>query len=204
MFPTNTNILFADIEAVEKASEKTPFPGVLVNMKKKITITDSSGKERSLPAGRLESTMQNISDSFVMQSDHPLSDDEVREQPVYLTYQSRKKTISVTKNLYQGEGSIQETCDGAFLDLLSNHRDLFVSHCQWEAPPLPSEKEYLEHGPSFIIDYHPALGPLYAIIGQKIRCGRLAYGGECVFDIAEFDCEQLEVKGVCAFWLLTL
>ena len=46
-------------------------------------------------------------------------------------------------------------------------------------------EEYLEHGPGFVFVYHPALGPLWEVIGQKLRGGRLARGAEVVLEVAE-------------------
>ena len=53
-FTANTNTLFVDLEAAQQAQKMHPFPGLLLNFKKKST--------------RLESTMQNIADSIQMQS----------------------------------------------------------------------------------------------------------------------------------------
>jgi len=46
-------------------------------------------------------------------------------------------------------------------------------------------EEYLQHGPSFVFLYHPALGPLWEVVGQKLRGGRLAHGAEVVLEVAE-------------------
>ena len=44
---------------------------------------------------------------------------------------------------------------------------------------------YLQHGPSFVFLYHPALGPLWEVVGQKLHGGRLAHGAEVVLELAE-------------------
>jgi hypothetical protein len=54
---------------------------------------------------------------------------------------------------------------------------------------------FFSHGPSFIFLYHPALGPLYSLIAQKIRKGRLHPGSELQLEIAEADLENLELQG---------
>ena len=46
-------------------------------------------------------------------------------------------------------------------------------------------EEYLERGPGFVFLHHPALGPLWEVIGQKLRGGRLAHGAEVVLEVAE-------------------
>ena len=33
--------------------------------------------------------------------------------------------------------------------------------------------------------YHPALGPLWEVVGRKLRGGRLAHGAEVVLEVAE-------------------
>ena len=42
---------------------------------------------------------------------------------------------------------------------------------------------------------HPALGPLYSIISQKIRRGQLALDSELQLEIAEADIENLTLEG---------
>ena len=44
-------------------------------------------------------------------------------------------------------------------------------------------EQYLEKGPSFIFLYHPALGPLWDIIAQKVRGGALKHGSELVLEV---------------------
>ena len=45
-------------------------------------------------------------------------------------------------------------------------------------------EEYLAKGPGFIFLFHPALGPLWDVIAQKIRGGTLADGAELVLQVA--------------------
>jgi hypothetical protein len=138
-------------------------------------------------AARLESTMQNIADYFVDLSENVLQ--------TFLTYNLRRKTISTTKREYVPEGSLLETPEGCFYDLMYNAYDLLAHFCQIQVPLLLSPEEYIRKGPSFIFLYHPALGPLYSIIGQKIRGGSLSLHSEMQLDIAEIDCEELAVQG---------
>lgn len=44
-------------------------------------------------------------------------------------------------------------------------------------PEVGSVEEYLESGPGFIFLFHPALGPLWDVVAQKIRGGFLAKVG---------------------------
>lgn len=45
-------------------------------------------------------------------------------------------------------------------------------------------EQYLEKGPGFIFLYHPALGPLWDVISQKIRGGALMHGSELVLEVS--------------------
>ena len=44
-------------------------------------------------------------------------------------------------------------------------------------------EEYLARGPGFLFLFHPALGPLWDVISQKIRGGALAPGAELVLEV---------------------
>lgn len=43
-------------------------------------------------------------------------------------------------------------------------------------------EEYLEKGPGFIFLFHPALGPMWDVVAQKIRGGALMHGSELVLE----------------------
>lgn len=45
-------------------------------------------------------------------------------------------------------------------------------------------EQYLEKGPGFIFLFHPALGPMWDVIAQKIRGGALMHGSELVLEVA--------------------
>ncbi len=68
-FPSNTNILFADLNALEEASVKAPMPGLLINLKK-TEFLQENGRRKEEEIARLESTMQNIADQFAETSQH--------------------------------------------------------------------------------------------------------------------------------------
>ena len=193
-FPANTNILFARIDDVEKASEVCPIPGMLVNMKT-VVQTVKDGKAVTTLGARLESTMQNIADVFSARSRDLLK--------VFIVLNTRSKTISVAKKAYEGQ-SIFETPEGAFYDLLQESYRLLKDHCKVELDAFTSEKEYMETGPSMLFSYHPALGPLYSIIAQKIRKGHFEKGSELLLEIAEVDIENLHLQGSCLVYLDTL
>jgi len=189
-FTSNTNILFVDLDAVSRAVESYPFPGLLMNLRQGI-VADESGSQREVSLARLESTMQNIADAFC----EPKSDARpLKTEKTFATYNFRHKTISVAKKAYVPGKSLLETPERCFYDLLSANREL-LTECGFTLAAEISIEEYLEKGPSTLFLYHPTLGPLYSIIRQKIRKGSLSLGSELLLEIAEVDFENIAVAG---------
>ncbi len=194
-YPTNTNILFADIPTIRKTLKSCPIPGILINMKSKVSYIDPQGKLSYVQGGRLESTMQNIADHIIDHFPYQLHKKDFRSAlHTFIVYNERRKTISTTKKSYQPGQSPIATPEQAFYDLLSNHYSLF-KQCQFQLPEWKQIEEHLLQGPACILLFHPALGPLYSIIEQKIRKGRLSYGAELQLEIAEADIEDLSLEG---------
>ena len=54
--------------------------------------------------------------------------------------------------------------------------------------------EYLAAGPGLIFLFHPALGPLWDVVAQKLRGGSLAPRSELVLEAAEAAVEGLHVE----------
>ena len=185
-FPANTNILFADLNAVQKALLQSCIPGPIINMKSIPSV--------KIEAGRLECTMQNIADYLITPSAHRLCPQEKKDLSTYVTYNFRRKTISVAKKKYAPGQPINETPEEVFYTLLSNNAEL-LTLSGFSLPPLPSENDFLKNGPSFFFTYHPALGPLFSIIAQKLRSGILHEGAELQLEIAESLISNLEVDG---------
>ncbi|MBF5059746.1 UTP--glucose-1-phosphate uridylyltransferase [Candidatus Neptunochlamydia vexilliferae] len=178
-FPSNTNILFADIEKIEEVVRKNPNPGLLVNFRKGHHYHSPNHKE---PIARLETTMQNIADHF------PASES-------YLTFNKRRKTISTTKRKSTAKGALLETPEGCYYDYMLNAHELLGAYCNMELPSFPDGTTFAKEGPPFLFSYHPALGPLYSIIGKKIRGGTLANGSELQLEIADLNIENLTLEG---------
>jgi len=188
-FSSNTNILFADLSAVREAVDQSPFPGLLLNLKKGLLLDEKGGKKEML-MGRLESTMQNIADAFVEEKGVSNA-----TRNTFVTYNQRQKTISTTKKAFVSGGSLQETPENCFYDLLCAARELLEKHCQMKLPEKRSLEAYHALGPDCVFLYHPALGPLYSMIQQKIRGGSLATGSELNLEIAEVDLFNLSLVG---------
>lgn len=186
-YPANTNILYVDLQQILPVIKKNPLPGLMLNMKNKEPFLSPSGSREEVMGGRLESMMQNISDSLWADSSQPL--------PTFLTYNDRKRTISAAKRSFEVGKKLLETPEGAFYDLLHNAHDLLTKRCGITIPPFCSEEEYLQRGPSTLFLYHPALGPLYDLIAQKMRGGIFAPDSELQLEIADLFMENFELEG---------
>lgn len=193
-FTSNTNILFADLSAVEKASLRSPMPGLLINLKK-TSYRREDGKTKEEPLARLESTMQNIADCFHQILPEPLSEKNQDELGSFITFNVRRKTISTTKREFALGASLIETPEGCFLDILHNAFELLSTHCGMAVPFVNDPLDFFIKGHTFIFLYSPSMGPLYSIIAQKIRGGRLGLGAELQTEIAELDMEGLDLEG---------
>ena len=180
-FPANMNILYANIREIMSAVPLLPLPGMLVNMKL-VVETIREGKEVRMHGARLESTMQNIAEAF--DAAH-----------CFVTLNRREKIMSVTKKSYHKSGSFADTPESAFYDLICANARLLKQYCALQVPQDRSPQEYLQYGPSMIFLYHPALGPLYRIIAEKIQKGKLHQGAELQLHIAEAYIENLELTG---------
>ena len=185
-FPANSNILFADLAAIREAESQMPLPGLIANMKTAVKAADG----REVAAGRLESTMQNIADAII--NTFPEKVELPSPLRTFLTRNLRNKTLVTTKRAY--DGTLLETPPGCYYELLGNHHTLFSS-CGMALPDMSSEQQYIKEGAPFHLLFHPALGPLWSIIRQKVRGGRLAYGGELQLEITELYMEEVDIAG---------
>jgi hypothetical protein len=195
-YPSNTNILFFDIDKIEKAIPKAPIPGLLVNIKneQEFDPIDATFKEKG--CARLESTMQNIADSMLNTFDFKLQDEETEEKlDTFVVYNERAKTISVTKRSFVKDKSHLETPHSAYYDLNLANLKLLKDRCRFNGVVQLEIDDYLENGPNQIFCYHPALGPLYSIIEKKIRGGFFKKNAEMQLDVAEVDIEDLSLEG---------
>lgn len=194
-FLANTNILIADLKEAKKASFKNPLPGLTINLKTKVFSKNKDGKVEKLKAGRLESMMQNISDSFQDFRKEKIKKVDVLNLKTFLILSDRKKTISTTKVAYEEGKSLFETPIQCYFDVLSNYYDLLKNHSNIKMPKMPSIDEYLIKGPSFICAINPMMGPLYSIISKKIKGGEIVHGSELKLEIAEVLIENLYLNG---------
>lgn len=160
-FPSNTNILFADLKSVEKALKKNPYPGAMVNMKIKV------GEKKVC---RLELMMQNITDSLY-----------AKDLSVYVTLNDREKTISTTKYAYKKGEKIFSTPVSCYFDFLKNYQKLLQKYCFFKTP----EIENMEN-PGTYIYITPFLGPSFFDIAKKICFGKIEKGSYFYIDADVF------------------
>lgn len=194
-FPANTNLLFIDLKKVKMASERMPLPGKLLNFKSKVPFIEPDGTVRECLGGRLETTMQNIADAMADTFSKEPEGELLFHLETFLVSNQRIKTIGVTKRPFRKGGGLEETPEGAFLQIQENMHRLLQEVCGVEVPELILGEEYLERGPGMIFLFHPALGPLWSVIGQKIRGGRFYFGAEMQLEIAEVDFEEVSLQG---------
>ncbi len=195
-FPANTNILYVNLPAIQKALKKCSIPGKLINMKTNVPFIDEEGNLTEVKGGRLESTMQNIADYLEDSFPHRMQREDCRDKlQTFIIFNDRIKTISTTKNSYKSGESPLSTPEQTYFDYLSNNMQLFKEKCRFQIPPQLSLEDYLKAGPNCIIIFHPALGPLYSIIAQKIRRGWLAKNAELQLEVAEVDISDLDLEG---------
>ncbi|MBI3901236.1 MAG: hypothetical protein HY324_03680, partial [Chlamydiia bacterium] len=192
-FSSNTNILFADIASIEQAVQLCPFPGLLINLKDAVYTTHAGERKKSVMA-RLESTMQNIADVFVEPADAFLQRGGVMKK-TFVTYNLRNKTIATAKRAFIPGGSLRETPEECFYVQLQSAKDLLEKECGFLLPEKRSLLETLAKGPETLFLYHPALGPLYSLIAQKIQQGTLREGSELQLEIADLQMEGLYLDG---------
>jgi hypothetical protein len=163
---------------------------MLINLSKAVKKDGTKG-------GRLECSMQNIADALMRKSPGKLTKKDWMNLPTFVLFTLRRRVTSSAKRQRKlDDKSLAQTPDGSFLDLLLNASDM-LSKCSIEHPPPDdgSAERYLNTGPGFIFAIHPAMGPLWDIIAQKLRGGSIARKSEVKLEIAELNWENVRVDG---------
>jgi hypothetical protein len=194
-FPANTNILFSDLAAIREALEQSAVPGVVVNMSHQVPYTDAKGSKGTAPGGRLESMMQNIAEHMVQKFSHKLNEKERHNLFSFVTFNSRPKTISVTKRQMIPGKAILETPESCFYDMQLNASELLVDYCHCTLPAMPTLEQHIKGPLPFIFTYHPALGPIWDLIAQKFHDNVFKKGAELQLEIVEVDIVGLTLEG---------
>ncbi len=193
--PANTNILFANLKEVAKALKKLPVPGMVVNAKCEAEIVEG-GKTIRRPVARLEAMMQNIVDAMTVPVHDPRAVSALSQSlPVFVALYAREKAMSVTKRSFVEGESPYETPESCLYDWYRACRRLLGESCSFVVPEEQSLEQLLQQGPNIAFSFHPALGPLWEVISQKISGGRLFAGAELELEIAELFVRRLSVRG---------
>jgi hypothetical protein len=192
--PANTNILYIDLHAIDRSLAKNPIPGMIVNAKTNVDVV-KNGQTVKKVGGRLESCMQNIADGLAS----PLDREMLPRVPAdaletFLLLQGRNKVMSTAKSALQPGRSPLETPSSCLYDWNKAMRQL-MTQCHVIVPHEQTLEEFLRDGPSVLISIHPAMGPFWDVIGQKISDGIFAEGSEVELEIAELSCKELAVDG---------
>ncbi|CAG9465799.1 unnamed protein product [Pedinophyceae sp. YPF-701] len=203
-FPANTNVMFLSLAAARGAVEDgirsgggATLPGMIFNRGKQVEhVCERTGQPAVSRGGRIECTMQNIADSLVQAFPQRRSPEEFEQLETFVVYNKRRRVTSSAKRKRRpGDKHIHQTPDGSFVDLMTNAHEVLTAYCGMTLPPAPTAAGYLKNGPPFIVLMHPALGPLWEVIGQKIRGGSMAEGSEMVLEIADVWVTDLNIDG---------
>jgi hypothetical protein len=187
--PANTNILFAKLRPVEEALKTTPIPGMMVNAKVEADVVEGEQSVRR-PVARLESMMQAVADAMMV----PWKGKQ-ENLSTFLALYDREKSMSVTKKALNSNQRAFETPEGCLYDWYRAGRRLLGEVCSFTLPGELSLEQFIEQGPNLSFFFHPALGPLWEIIGQKVSGGHLFAGAELELEIAELYLRNLTVRG---------
>lgn len=212
LFPANTNVLYLGLDHVEdkvqqgvrEGTTEAILPGMILNLNKSTGhVNADTGVEECAPMGRLECTMQNLADCFKAEVDSQgysegYSEDSQSEDSqleTFLVYGPRSKvTSSAKRKRTPGSLKIHQTPDGSFYDLQQNAKAM-LEGCGMQVPDVGEVEAYLERGPGFVFLFHPALGPLWDVVAQKISGGKLHHGAEMQLEISEAALTDVDVDG---------
>lgn len=193
--PANTNVLYINLHEINGALSRAPIPGMIVNAKTAVDVI-KDGQTIKRTGGRLESCMQNISDGLLSPvSAEALPSVSQESLSTFLLLQERGKFFSVTKKAYQPGQNPMETPASCLYDWHRAMRTLLTASCTFTIPEEQSLDDFLRDGPAFIFSYHPAMGPFWEVIGQKLSRGSIATGSELELEIAEIACSGLTLDG---------
>lgn len=123
---------------------------------------------------RLESTMQAIADP--MQLTDPGC--------AFLTFNERIKTLVAIKKRYQSDDGMQETAKEAE-NKINEEACKLAKQCG----------VHLDDPETITFIYHPALGPMYEVIIQKIRGGRWYNGTQVRLELSDILLDNVVIDG---------
>lgn len=176
-----SNIEYCDFAALEKIDCPTMFPANTNTLFVDLRFVQKAQRKHPFPGlllnfkktcTRLESTMQNIADPIQLSN----------ENAAFLTFNKRSKSLAAIKRQCGPNGDDKETDKRALLNLAEESKNLLEA-CGMSVPD------------NLFFSYHPALGPLYSIISQKIMGGRCNNHAKICLEIAEIYLRHLQLDG---------
>jgi len=204
-------------------SSSPTLPGLVFNATKAVTFRDAAaggGAGRGGPppplttvrAGRLECTMQALADHLPcpaeagtaapadLGSDPAGAAALAASLPTFAIHAARRQVTSSAKRAaapgadLADPAALAQTPEGAAADAAANGVALLRS-CGVAVPP-GADAPGAAGGPAGVsFHWHPALGPLWSVVAQKVRGGSAAPGSELVLDVAEACLTGLRLDG---------
>lgn len=113
-----------------------PVTGLIFNTKKKVSYKDElTGDAKECQAGRMECMMQNLADSLADQFSSRQNPDTLTMERLstFMVSNIRRKVTSSAKRKHKPGGSIRQTPEGSFWDLMLNARDI-LTQCGMDVP----------------------------------------------------------------------
>jgi hypothetical protein len=123
--------------------------------------------------------------------------------PTFAVHAARRQVTSSAKRAARpgadpaDPAALAQTPEGAHADAAANGVDLLAA-CGVALPPsatAPGPRSPAGTPACVAFHWHPALGPLWEVIAQKVRGGRLGPGSELVLDVAEAALTGLRLDG---------
>lgn len=193
VFAANTNILYANLQAVKEIAKKVVAPGLLINMKGKHLLYDA-GQYVEKQGARLESVMQNIADEMADSFEEGVGITKERLS-TFLNVHDREKLFSVTKRPLVSLHDPRETPEYCLYDW---YRMTLLLFRGVEGAIVPEEQQFqqfYEEGPNFLFRFHPAFGPIWSLIQKKMSHVVFEKGSELEVELAEVELETVSVCG---------
>lgn len=188
-YPGNLNLLFCNLKALKPALQNHSIPGVILNFKQ-TDVPYANGMQREL-VGRLESSMQNLSDAFPTSLPSISKAYDADNLHAFALFIERSAGMSAIKNEWkQTSQQLFETERGAYFDYLSL---LFLQlrKAGWTLPQWTDPYE----APPIQIEWLPALAPTEELVRQRLRNGKVSPTSELYLDLAEAYLDQVSIKG---------
>jgi UDP-N-acetylglucosamine pyrophosphorylase len=185
-FFANTNMLYANVQSMKELSQQVVAPGPIVNKKSDFSLLEKGQLVRKA-ACRLESTMQNIADYIQTPCKEKLK--------TFLNVHDRRQLFSVTKRSFSSLQSPLETPEYCLYDWYKMTLHLMQEIGVKDLPEEQTFERFFQEGPNFLFRFHPALGPLWASMREKMRGLSFYPFAELEVELADVMIHSLKLEG---------